>query len=313
MIIFLYGADSYRSKEKLNEIILGYKQVNKSGLNLVYFDPSINSGQVTYEDFINIFKVAGMFAEKKLVVLKNLFSAKNFQENFLENVKNLETQKDIIIIFEEDKVDSRLKIFKELKKNVKTQDFEYLSGVNLSKWLNSELVKLNIKMNLQAQNLLLNFVGNDLWQLHNEVIKLSSYVSSEALAKEDKVITSDIVKLLVKPKIDNDIFITIEALAQKNKKLALDLIHKHIESGDHPLYLLSMIAYQFRTLLILKESGGKKTGLHPFVVQKTLPLCGKFTFLELKNIYQKIFEIDTDIKIGKIDAELAIDMLVAEI
>jgi DNA polymerase III delta subunit len=42
MIYFLYGEDSFRSKEKLNEIILSYRQVHKSGLNLVYFDADKN-------------------------------------------------------------------------------------------------------------------------------------------------------------------------------------------------------------------------------------------------------------------------------
>lgn len=309
MIIFLYGSDSFRSKEKLKEIIEGYKKVHKSGLNLAYFDCK----EKGFGDLQNIFKVAGMFAEKKLVVLKKLFDNKKFQEDFLDNLKDLESSKDIIIIFEDEKVDERLKIFKDLKKQIKCQEFDFLQGVNLQKWLETELQKNNVKMDILTQNLLLNFMGNDLWQLHNEIAKLSNYVSCEALAKQDKVITADDVRLLVKPKVDNDIFRTIEAIAQKNKKLALDLIQKHIENGDHPLYLLSMIGYQFRTLLVIKESGGKKTGLHPFVVQKTLPLCNKFSFEELKNIYQKIFEIDADIKIGKIEPELAIDMLVAQI
>lgn len=302
MIYFLYGPDSYRSKEKLNEIVSGYKKVHSSGLNLVYF-----SADKSYEDFMNIFKISGMFAEKKLVVLKNLFGNKKFQESLLENIKSLESAKDIIIIFEEDKVDERLKIFKELKKQVKCQEFELQDGVNLKKWLSVELTKNNSKMEPMAEDLLLNFVGNDLWQLHNEVMKLSSF-------KINKVITAEDVKLLVRPKIDNDIFRTIEALASKNKKLALDLIQKHIENGDHPLYLLSMIAYQFRNLLILKEAGyAKKTGLHPFVVQKTMPLCAKFSMEDLKKIYWKIFEMDADIKIGKIEPELVIDMLVTEI
>lgn len=306
MIYFLYGQDNYRSKEKLNEIVAGYKQVHKSGLNLVYFDPSNPLRAGAYEDFQNIFKIAGMFAEKKLVVLKNLFLAKEFQENLLENLKELESQKDIIIIFEEDKVDSRLKIFKDLKKFAKCQEFELLDFANTKKWLAIELQKNNAKMDLMAENLLLSFVGNDLWRLRNEVIKLSSY-------KVNKVINADDVKLLVKPKIDSDIFKTVEALASKNKKLALGLLQKHIENGDHPLYLLSMIAYQFRNLLIIKQARGTKTGLHPFVVQKTMPLCAKFSLEDLKKIYWKIFEMDTDIKTGKIDPELAIDMLVAEI
>jgi len=311
MIYFLYGPDDYRSKEKLKEIINGYKQVNKSGLNLNYLDCK----EKKFEDLQNIFKVAGMFAEKKLVVLKNLFANKNFQESFLENLKILESQKDIIIIFEEDKVDERLKAFKELNKNVKCQEFEYLTGASLVKRLALKLNKNNIKMDLQAQNLLLNFVGNNLWQLHNEVIKLSSF-------KVNQVITAEDVKLLVKPKIDNDIFITIEAIANRNKKQAIILLQKHIENGDHALYLLSMISYQFRTLLIIKDllerkipynMIAKKSSLHPFVVQKTLPLCNKFTFAELKNIYNLIFKMDLDIKTGQIDPDLAIDMLVAQI
>ena len=34
---------------------------------------------------------------------------------------------------------------------------------------------------------------------------------------------------------------------------------------------------------------------------------------ELKKIYQKIFQIDLDIKTGKIEAETALDLLLAEI
>lgn len=311
MIYFLYGPDNFRSKEKLKEIITGYKQVNKSGLNLVYFDCKENN----FNDLQDIFKVSGMFAEKKLIVLKNLFINKNFQEQIINNLKNLESLNDIIIIFEEDKVDERLKVFKELSKKVKCQEFDILSGINLKKWLEKELDKNNIKMESVAQNLILNFVGNDLWQLHNEIIKLSNF-------KSNQVINSDDIKLFIKPKIDNNIFQTIEALSQKNKKLSIDLIRKHIELGDHPLYLLSMIIYQFKTLLILKDLIDKKTphnliakksGLAPFTVQKNLYLCNKFSFEELKNIYQKLFEIDLNIKTGKIDNELAIDMFVAQI
>ena len=312
MIYFLYGPDDYRSKEKLKEIISGYKQVNKSGLNLVRLDCKEKS----FGDLENIFKVVGMFAEKKLVVIENLFASKKFQEDILSALGGPALGgENIIVIYEDDKVDERLKIFKELKKNVKSQEFEFLDGINLKKWLDNELQKNKAKMEPIAQNLLLNFVGNNLWQLHNEVVKLSNF-------KIDKVITAEDVKLLVKPKIDNDIFVTIEAIANKNKKQAINLIHKHIENGDHALYILSMIGYQFRTLLIIKDlleknipynMIAKKAGLHPFVVQKTLPLCSKFTYEELKKVYNLIFKVDLDIKTGKIDPDLAIDILVADI
>ena len=100
------------------------------------------------------------------------------------------------------------------------------------------------------------------------------------------------------------------------------LLHKHIANGDAPLYLLSMIAYQFRNLLSIKQLQDKNepyaaiakiSGLHPFVVQKSYQLCSQFSIEQLKKIYQKIFQADFDIKTGNIEAETALDLLVAEI
>ena len=83
-----------------------------------------------------------------------------------------------------------------------------------------------------------------------------------------------------------------------------------------------MIAYQFKNLLIIKELQeaqnpygviAKKAGLHPFVVQKSYSLCNQFSIEQLKKIYQKIFQIDLDIKTVKIESETALDLLLAEI
>src|SRR3989338_7778847 len=113
MIIFLYGQDSYRSKQKLDEIINHYKASRKSWLNLIYID----SSKSDFSDFYNNFKVFTIFSEKKLIILKNFFSNKKFQEDFLEELKKLEDLKDVIVIYEADLVDQRLKIFKALTKN----------------------------------------------------------------------------------------------------------------------------------------------------------------------------------------------------
>ena len=97
MIYFIYGEDSYRSKRKLEEIIEGYKKVHKSGLNLIYIDAK----EKDFKDFYSNFKITSMFAEKKLIILKNVFDDKKFQEDFLENIKNIEDLKDIVIVYED--------------------------------------------------------------------------------------------------------------------------------------------------------------------------------------------------------------------
>ncbi len=314
MIYFIYGEDSYRSKRKLEEIILGYKKVHKSGLSLIY----INVDNKDFKDFYSELKITSMFAENKLIVLKNVFSDAKFQEDFLENIKNLEDIKDIVVVYEDCPPDQRTKFFKAMQKHAKCQEFDYLQPAALKKWAIQELEKNKAKINADALDMLIEFVRSDLWQMTNEINKLSSYRKDSAIKKED-------VELLVKPNIENDeklIFKTIDAIASKDKKLALSLLHKHLDDGENPLRLLSMIAYQFRNLLIIKELQDmqkpygiimKKSGLHPFVAQKSYYLCSQFSMPKLKKIYHKIFQVDSDIKTGKIEPELALDLLLAEI
>ncbi|MCX6723295.1 MAG: hypothetical protein NT094_04520 [Candidatus Staskawiczbacteria bacterium] len=336
MIYFIYGQDSFRSKRKLEEIILGYKKIHKSGLNLIYFNVGPASakgyGEASFKYFYSNLKINSMFAEKKLIILRNVFFDLKFCEEFLENIKSLEDSKDIVVVYEDTLPDQRTKFFKALQKNVKCQEFECLSPIQLKKWVAQEFGNNKAKINLDALDLLIEFVKNDLWQMTNEINKLSNYRKFTPLnsaeggqAKSNLtggvVVKKEDVELLVKPNIDNDIFKTIDALASRNKKLALSLLHKHLDNGDNVLYLLSMITYQFRNLLVIKELQStqpygqiaKKSGLHPFVVQKSFSLCNQFSVEQLKKIYLKIFQVDSDIKTGKIEPELALDLLLAEI
>jgi len=306
MLIFLYGQDTYRSRQKLNEIINHYKKIHKSGLNLKYFDGK----NLSFQDFKDEIRSVSMFAEKKLAVLKNTFLNKNFKENFLRDSKEFAESKDIVLFYEEEEF-SGDKLFKFLKKYAKSQEFKPLQSQKLKNWVKKGFDDYGIEIREEALEKLINFVGSDLWQMANEIKKLVSY----KLKCPNPEISQRDIELLVKPKIENDIFKTIDAIASKNKKQALDLIHKHLEKGDTPLYLLSMINFQFRNLLIVKSSrfGYEKLKMHPYVIQKSTQQARKFNFEELKKIYQKIFQVDLSIKTGKVEPETALDLFIAEI
>lgn len=311
MLILLYGPDTYRSRQKLDEIIENYKKIHKSGLNLRYFEEK----DLDFEEAQNEIQQASIIAGKKMLVLKNVFSDLDFKEKFLKKSKNFINSKDLILFYEEKDIPKTDSFFKLLKKSGKSQEFKFLEGQNLKNWIKKEFNNYNTKIEAGVTEKLINFVGNNSWQLSNEIKKLASYKKNKAVELKD-------IELLVKPKIEADIFKTIDALAQKDKKQALSLLHKHLEKGDNPLYLLSMINFQFRNLISIKslveknctyQDIQKKTKLHPFVVKKSLWQARSFTFSELKKIYQKIFKADFDIKTGKIQAETALDLLIAEI
>jgi len=319
MIIFLYGEDNFRSLQKLNKIVEHYKEIHKSGLNLRYFDFQKDS----FEDFKDQFQTKSMFKEKKLLVLKNSFSNTQFKERFKKSRKKFLKSQNIILFYENKNLSEKDPFFVFLKANSMSQRFDNLEGEKLENWLKKESSEHKVEIEAEARRLLIQYVGNDLWQLSNELKKLANYKWNP----KKTTITKEDVESLISQKTELNIFRTIDFIAKKQKEKALFLIHKHLDKGDAPLYLLSMINFQFRNLLILKarscptntiwtrrsNASGKEFGIHPFVVKKLSGLCKKFTLEELKKIYQKIFQIDLAIKTGEVNPELALDLLIAQI
>jgi DNA polymerase-3 subunit delta len=311
MIIFLYGPDTYRSKQKLNEIVEHYKKIHKSGLNLKFLDLKEKS----FSDFKNECQSASMFKEKKLIVLKNASFNKEFKEQFLEKIKEFSSFEEIILFFEEGEISKDDIFFQEIKKVAKFQEFKPLDVFRLKFWIKEEFKKYNSRIEEGAINKLIEFVGNDLWQMENEIKKLAAFKNGGEVNQRD-------VENLVTPNLEANIFKTIDFIAKGDKKKALKSLKSHLEKGEKFSYIFSMIKFEFRNLLMIKDLVEKRTSifnirrqtnLHPFVIEKSLPLVKKFQLEELKKIYQKIFELDLAIKSGKIEPETALTFFISQI
>lgn len=311
MIKFLYGKDTYRASQKLKDIIEEYKNRYKNRIILNYFDCGID-----FEKFKDEFKTVSMFREKKIAVLTNFFSDSGVEEDiliFFKNKKELQQKEDLILFYEEEKTKIKKSLFKFLKKHSDFQEFNLLEGRELTDWIKEEFRKYKTEVDFEALESLVNFIGNDLWQLSNEIKKLALY----KIKKSEKRITKKDFDLLVTSKVEPVIFETIDAISAKNKKRALALLHHHLEKGDSPFYIFSMIKFQFSNLLMVKDLIERRRGfsglkMHPFVLRKSCQLSQRFNLEQLKKIYKKIFQLDLKIKTGKIGPVLAIDILIGE-
>jgi len=316
MVLFLYGSDTYRSSQKLRELVANYRKIHRNSLGIYDFD---FSKDIPFSDFEKTFFSQSLLDEKRLFVLRDTNLNKAFKGYFLKNQKRFLDTEDIIVFFEKE-ISGKDKLFQLLKKNTKSQVFEFLTGENLRQWAQNEFEKENIKIQKQALAQLVKYTGSDLWRLSGEIRKLILLKKGEKPIQ----ITPEDVQVFVKPQIDLDIFQTLDFLAQRDRKRALSLLCQHIEKGDAPLYLLTLIAFQFRNLLLVKEKYlslgreinifqlAREINLPLFVVQKILILAQKFSFEELKQMYQKIFQIDVKIKTGKIDPQAALEIFISE-
>ena len=315
MIIFLYGEDSFRSMEKLAEIKNKFLEKNSpapAGL-FDFAEKDWNTGEI----IMNI-SSGGLFSSKKLVIIKNILAGKkDLESEKFEKFLKAEAKKDksdlILIFWESGKTKKGGKLYKLLKKIAKCQEFELLEGAKLKNWVIGEFKKSDITINSAAVEKLVVFVGNDLNLLSREIEKLATYKSKGEITGGD-------IDLLVKSKIDTDIFKTVDALARGDKKTALKMLHDHLEDGEDPFYLLSMYFYQFRNLVKVKPLAEKnmppaeiasKLKMHPFVARKSLDQARNFSWEKLKSLYNSLCEIDFESKTGKTDIALALDKFVA--
>lgn len=310
MLILLYGEDTYRLRQKLNKIIEEYKTKHQSGLSLAFF----RENGLDLDKIREKIEAVSMFDEKKLVILENIFKNKKTPQDFFDYAKKskLKENQDVILVIVQE---GKLAVSSFKNKLSMLEEFSLLKGAELTNWVKGRFSKDNIQIEPGALGKLVAYVGSDLWQMSNEIGKLVSY-------KKGNQITEDDIDLLVKSNLDTNIFKTLDALAFRDKKTALKLLHEHLEQGENEIYLLTMLIYQVRTLLKLKDlmernvpyySLAKKSGLHPFVVKKSSGQLRNFSLEGLKKIYQRLLEIDFNLKKGKLDGQTALDLLVAEI
>lgn len=318
MLIFLYGEDSYRSRQKLNQIKEKAKRADPQSLNI-----AILEGEKTKFDQIKkTIETVPFLTRTRLVILENtvLFAKKNLKEKLAEFLKNNKIPKTSIVIFWEggtpEKGDLLFKIL--LKKADQSEDFSPLFGFQLNRWIEEEVKNQGGRIDRQALEPLGAYVGNNLWQLQQEIKKLVLYKKGDS----SLVIRNSDVEKLVCAQLDTNIFNFIDALAAKNKRWALALLHNQLTTGENEIYLLSMITYQFRNMILVSDFTkcnrnqyqiAKKIKLHPYVVKKALLNIKNFNLNRLCEIYKKLLQVDTNLKRTTTNPALSLDMLIYEL
>jgi len=312
----IYGEDNFRAKQKIKQIKEKYVSASLGDTNLKI----IEGKEVSFDQIVREIWAIPFLAKSRLLIIKNLLKEgkKDTQEKTAEFLKKIPSS--TVVFFQEDGLpDKRTVLYKRLNQPGKAQEYKLLEEEQLKRWIKKEVEGRGGEIESDAVALLAEYVGPDLWRMTNEINKLIAY----RLSQKPEIINIEDVKLLVSPEIKSDIFKLIDAIGAKNFRAAISEYEKLLKAGENELYILSMIVYQFRNLLIVKDlierspridrwQIAKKTGLHPFVVQKTLYQIKNFTLDKLKEIYGALLDFDVAIKTGKMEGKTALVLAIAK-
>lgn len=319
MPLFLFhGEDTYSLRQKVNfwkeEFLKKHGDVNLEVLEGKDLEPDQFLVNVTSVPFLS---------EKRLMVVKNIFS--HSPEANKKIAEALESIPDfsIVLFTEEIAIDKRTTLYKRLEKLGTITEFPPLTGSKLLSWIFGKCKDMGAEINEEAAIYLSELVGGDLYRLENELIKVGHHASGGIITKKE-------IELLVNTTLDTSIFQLTDALATKNLKRSISLLHQLLESGDELGHILHMVVRQFRIIIQAKElslQGLRKSAIvpkikeHPYAVGIAVMQSANFSMDQLKEIYRTLLEIDTKLKTGGIktlagdsrEFTLAMDKLVAEV
>jgi DNA polymerase-3 subunit delta len=297
-LVMMYGENSLSLSEELSRWQKAF--AGKHGdMNMEELD----GAKASPSDVRSSILAMPFLGEKRLVIIKDFQRHRKADDKRdLKDVIELLPETTILVLAETKSPDKRSSLYKYLVKNATLKTFKKPEGAALTNWILNRVRKESAIMDYSIAGALAAIVGDNLWQLDNEIQKLSLYAKGTP-------ITKTMIDELVVGNIDQNIFEMTDKLARKDIAGTLKLFRELHEQGNEAPYLFAMVTRQFRLMLEMKalqEEGGHPKSIasqmkvHPFVVSNTLKYCRNFSKAQLQNSLEELLEVDRRLKTGRL-------------
>lgn len=320
-MIYFIGGKKQR-EFKYFEILEKIRKENV-GISESFFDVDLKEN----EQFLEKININSIFSSQELVVLKRAEKLKNIEE-ILKYIANLEiVNKEIIIDYdkEDGKFGAKLKkLLDELEKNRKMKVF--LFQKETEEEIRAYIVN-ELGINGRDLALLLEMIGNNPFKVRNEVEKIKIFLNGEkfdikkiknvvSVEKEYRIYEMTRNILLNKPA---DVMGYLE-----QKKEYMGILYS-LYSELETIYKISSLkkrgrkfsrnynAFKMEFEEIKEVFKSNNRIPNSYVIFKKLELEQNYTNLNLKKLVFRCWEIEREIKTGKIEMETGVEILIMEI
>ncbi len=329
MLYVLHGEDDFSRHQALDEI----KKTIGDQTALITNTTVLDGKQVTVDQLSAVCETMPFLAEKRLVIVHGLLE--RFEPGIKsgrqkkstgatkrpDNAKSLgeylgKIPESTLLVLIDGKVKSQNPLFRELSLKAKVMSFPQLKDARLRQWIQRRVAEKGGSISPRAVDLLARFVGGDLWIMANEIDKLVLFTLGRSIDEED-------IRLVVSYAQEASVFAMVDAILEFRVGVAERLLQQLLQQGAAPAYLLVMLTRQVRLIVRVRELRSQRKsdaeiqdrlGLtSDFVLRKTSEQADRYSLARLKEVYHKLLDTDLFIKTGRLDPELALNILVAEL
>jgi DNA polymerase III subunit delta len=188
---------------------------------------------------------------------------------------------------------------------------------DLPGWIKARARQRNVELDSAAVADLAEFVGDDLRQLDQELIKLRDYAGGKSTVGQAAV------RQLVPATRAANVFDMVDALASGNIGQAGRLLRHALDlDGEEPLGLLSLLGRRYRQLAQAKalqmgssraDDAAKALGVADWQARRLLEQADRLSREQIRRTMEHLVAADEAIKTGKCSDREAMDILLAEL
>lgn len=328
MFYILHGEDEFSRSEALDKIKAKMGDPSMVNLNTTRLDGK----KVSLSELRHACETIPFMTKRRLIIVEDLLvhfasragrgegaAGKAFSKELLEYLPTL-PESTALVFLESSSLGAKnafLSLARKIKDKGYAREYPILSSDRLTDWIVKRVRQKGARIEAAAARELATYVGRGLRVMDQELEKLTTYVG------HDGIVTTREVLLLVSPTWEANIFHMVDALGERRTRRALQLLHRLLDYQEPPLRILAMITRQFRMIMQYRQlrDEGRSTeqiqeiaGIHQrFIIDKLSRQAGNFSLPQLRDIYRRLLEVDQQIKTGRMDPILALDLLVVEV
>jgi len=234
-VYWLEGEENYYIDLVMNYAEHKLLPESEAGFNLSVF----YGKDASWSDVVNACMRYPMFAERQVVLLKEAQQMRDIDklDPYIENP----LQSTVFVVsYKEKTLDKRTKLYKTIKKDGEVFTSEKVKEYKMVDWVTDYMQQQGVVMGQKAIILLVDFVGNDLGRLTNEIEKITVNLGDR------KTITEDDVEKYVGVSKEYNAFELQSAMSKKDLAKAIKII-QYFESNPKvaPIQLVLPALYGF--------------------------------------------------------------------
>jgi DNA polymerase-3 subunit delta len=310
-LYLLIGVETYLRDEAagaiadaaLRETLL--REFNDSSFSLL-------SGDV--RDAIAAAEQLPMMSTRRVVRITDFAKLREADEEILLSYLKRPVESSVVI-FVADDLDKRKKFTKELLDKCAVVEFPSVKDGEAKAWARELLRRLKVSADERVLGEIVTLVGTDIRTLSSELDKLAS------AAVATSRITSEMVDDLIGRSRELSNFDLSDHLVARNRKRAMETLHRLLDDGAEPVMLIGLIASNYHRLALAKDlfmRGGKEAvfqaiRMPPFKHNEFLNTLQHSDAFTIARGIERIAAADLAIKTSQATPRLQLEMLVCEL